>query len=242
MECLNTVRGLSRYLDEMATPDERRGIESHLGACHACSDRIADHRQLRAAVKSLPRRVPSDTLATRLQVLASRERARQLTRVTFAQKWQSWHDRCALIINNLLRPLAVPVVGGFASACLLFGMLVPDFAGTSRDVPNDVPAPLLYTEASVNPSMLDSDRINGLLMPIAIHATEIVLEVHLDDQGRMTEYHVVSGQNLLRDELVRRRLESTLLLTTFNPATTFGQPVFGKIRVRLSRNEIAVRG
>jgi hypothetical protein len=233
---------LSRYVDDMASPEEARIIERHLDACNTCSDRVADYRQVRAAMKSMPQVVPSQHLVTRLQVLASREQARRVSRMTFAQKWESWRDRIALSLNNLLRPLAVPVAGGFVSACLLFGMLVPDLTSEFHPVQNDVPAPQIYTEASVNASMLDSDRINGLLMPIAINESEIVLDVHLDDQGRMTEYRVVSGQALLRNDLVRRRLESTLLVTQFNPATSFGQPTFGKIRVRLVRNEIDVRG
>ena len=243
MECLQTVRGLSRYLDGKATADERRFIEGHLVDCGSCSDALSDYRQIRGAMRSLPLRAPSQHLATNLKIIASRERSRRLTRVTFAQKWTSFHDHCVLTLNNMMKPLALPVCGGFLSACALFGMLVPDFAMTVRRGANDVPAPQIYTEASLDARMLDNDRLNSLLLPIAIHETEIVLDVHLDDQGRMTQYNVVSGHNPLRNESVRRRLESTLLVTTFNPATTFGQPISGgRIRVRLVHNEIDVRG
>jgi hypothetical protein len=135
-----------------------------------------------------------------------------------------------LRINNLMRPLMLPVAGGFASACVLFSIFAPDFAFV-RSVQNDVPTPVLYTHASVSYSM-----------PLAMSGSEIVVDIHVDGSGRMTDYRVVSGQSLLRDHELRRRLESTLLVTQFNPATSFGQPVYGKIRVRLVRNEIEVKG
>jgi hypothetical protein len=182
-------------------------------------------------MRSLPRRAPSLHLKTSLKVLASRERARRLSRVSFAAKFASWRERAALSLNNLMKPLMWPVAGGFASACLLFGMLVPDFTVEVHPIHNDVPTPVLFTQASVNYSM-----------PLAISDSEIVLDVHVDDNGRMTDYNVVSGQSLLLDGDVRRRLESTLLVTQFNPATTFGQPTYGKLRVRLVRNEIDVKG
>ena len=109
-------------------------------------------------------------------------------------------------------------------------MLAPDFAFV-RSVQNDVPTPVLYTQASVSYSV-----------PLAISESEIVLDVHVNTSGRMTDYDVVRGQSLLRDSETRRRLESALLVTQFNPATSFGQPVHGKIRVRLVRDEIEVKG
>jgi len=185
---------------------------------------------MRVALQDLPNRAPSPDLQMRLQILASRERSRRISRRTMAEHWEQWRQRTVLSLNNLLRPLMLPVAGGFASACLLFGMLVPDFA-VVRSISNDVPTPLLYTQASVS-----------YLMPIALSENEIEIDVHIDDQGRMTDYHVLSGQGLLRNEQMRRRLESTLLITQFNPATTFGQPTFGRVRVRLVRDEVDVKG
>ena len=88
-------------------------------------------------------------------------------------------------------------------------MLVPDFA-VVRSISNDVPTPLLY-KTSVS-----------YLMPIALSENEIEIDVHIDDQGRMTDYHVLSGQGLLRNEQMRRRLESTLLSRSSTPRLRSG--------------------
>ena len=231
MECMNTNRGLSRYVDGLSSPAERKTIERHLSRCRPCNDRAADFRHVRSALRDLPRLTPSDHLQTRLRVLASRDRVRRVTRLTFAQKWTGFRDRTRLMLHNLMRPLMLPVFGGFASACILFGLLVPDIGREVHPISNDVPAPVLFTQASVN-----------YLVPMSISDSEIELDVHVDDSGRMVDYQVLKGQNVLRDDLMRRRLESSLLITQFVPATTFGQPTPGRVRVRVVRDEIDVKG
>lgn len=231
MECLNTSRFLSRYVDGATSPVERGHIERHLARCRGCSDKAKELRRMREALVTMPRRSPSEMLQMKLRALASLERARIISRVTFAEKFAKWRERASMTLSHLMRPLMLPVAGGFASACLLFGLLVPDFTIEVHPVNNDVPAPALYTQASMS-----------YLMPIPISDAEIELDVHVDDLGRMTEYHVVKGQNLLRDGVLRRRLESTLLIQQFVPATTFGQPTHGRVRVRVVRDEVDVRG
>jgi len=41
---------------------------------------------------------------------------------------------------------------------------------------------------------------------------------------------------------MRRRIEGMLLLIEFNPATSFGQPVEGRMRLSLSASHIDVKG
>ena len=77
MDCLNTYRSLSRYLDGFTSADERIDIERHLQECSGCSDRASDYRRMRVALQDLPNRAPSPDLQMRLQILASRERSRR---------------------------------------------------------------------------------------------------------------------------------------------------------------------
>jgi hypothetical protein len=213
MASLKTARGIYRYLDGVISGQQDRD----------------DHR-LRDVMKALPRRMPSSELRIRLEVLASRERARQLARLTFSQQWSAWKERTSLVMNNLMKPLMVPVAGGLAAACILFGMLVPDFTVETHPVHNDVPTGL-FTEATVKETI-----------PVSISDHDVVIDLHVDEQGRMTDYHVIAGQNLLQNETVRRRLESTLLLTQFTPASYFGVPTTGKIRISFRTKRIDMRG
>src|SRR5262249_6942612 len=95
---------------------------------------------------------------------------------------------------------------------------------------SDVPT-AFFTEASVKGTA-----------PIGESGGDVVVDVVVDGQGRMVDYTVVSGHNLLKDEALRRRIQNTLIFTEFTPATAFGQPTSGKMRLWLGSNRIDVKG
>ena len=72
-----------------------------------------------------PRLTPPARLATELQVLASRERMRQLSRGTYTALFHYWMAEMRLFFDNLMRPIAIPFAGGLVSAVFLFTMLMP---------------------------------------------------------------------------------------------------------------------
>jgi hypothetical protein len=53
---------LSEYIDDELTPAERTALESHLLACRACVDTIADLREIAARARQLPGRPPANDL------------------------------------------------------------------------------------------------------------------------------------------------------------------------------------
>jgi hypothetical protein len=59
------------------------------------------------------------------------------------------------------------------------------------------------------------------------------VDVSIDDQGRIVGYTIVSytGPNT---EQLRRSIQNNLVFTEFWPATAFGVPVAGTIRVSYS--------
>jgi hypothetical protein len=177
---------------------------------------------LSRALRSLPRRTPPTGLSSSLRVLASREQRRRIygSRSAFA-------DRFHLFCENLMRPLALPFAGGVFSTVVLFSMwLGPAYtvrASSTLDVPT-----ALATEASIRKTA-----------PIAESTADVIVDVAIDGQGRMTDYTIVSGT---KDEVMRRRIEGMLLLIEFNPATSFGQPVEGRMRLSLSASHIDVKG
>lgn len=127
--------------------------------------------------------------------------------------------------------MAIPFAGGFLSAVVLFSMwLVPTYplrANNTYDIPT-----MLSTEASIKGASV-----------ISAASADIVVDVTVDDQGKMVDYRIVSGQPLLQDKNLRRRLENMLLFTTFVPATSFGQPMAARLRLSLhSLSEIDVKG
>jgi hypothetical protein len=71
---------------------------------------------------------------------------------------------------------------------------------------------------------------------------DVVVDVAVDDQGRMIDYTVIAGASVLANPQVRRRLESALLFATFTPATSFGQPLPSKMRLWFHSSRIDVRG
>jgi hypothetical protein len=185
---------------------------------------------LSRALGSLPARVPPAGLTTSLRVIASRERQRHLRSRTLAGIFSTWRDRVSLFTNNLMRPLALPFAGGVFCAVVLFSMLVvptyPVRANSSFDVPT-----MLTTEATVKD-----------MGPIRIAGDDTVVDVTIDGQGRMIDYTIVSGHCILRSESLRRSLENALLFAEFTPATAFGQPTSGKMRLSLRASHIDVKG
>ncbi|HXP86034.1 MAG TPA: hypothetical protein VN841_15020 [Bryobacteraceae bacterium] len=195
---------------------------------------LEDDQELRAALRALPRVSPPG-LKTSLRVLASRECQRRLT----AQqgRWgrlTEWGDRLSLYATNLMRPLALPLAGGVFSAVVLFGVMLgstyPVHANTHSDL--DVPT-MLTTSASVKGLGPISSWDDGDV---------VVVDVSLDDQGRMVDYAIVSGAAVLQDAALRRRLENKLLFTEFVPATAFGVPTTSRLCLRVGASRVEVKG
>jgi hypothetical protein len=187
--------------------------------------------RLGQALRALPPRVPPPGLTTSLRVLASRERQRRLEGLGWLKRYSAWRDRFRLTVNNLMRPLALPLTGGVFSAVVLFSMwVVPTY-------------PLLRVAGNVDvPTVFVTKVTVKGAAPLTMPAGDMVVDVTVDDQGRTVDYNVVSGSSILQDDSLRRRLENVLLFTEFVPATTFGRPTAGKIRLWLGSSRIDVKG
>jgi hypothetical protein len=112
MSCDNVQERISSILDRDTAAAVRENVLAHIGSCRQCSDYLAQQQTVREAVRGLnPPPVPA-ALSSKLRVMASHERERQLTRVTFAARLRNFHSRFQLFIDNLMRPLAFPFAGG----------------------------------------------------------------------------------------------------------------------------------
>jgi hypothetical protein len=181
------------------------------------------------ALRSLPAREPQAELRTSLRVIASRERQRRFARRSLTATVGLWRDRFELS-DNFLRSIALPAAGGLASAVVLFSMCVvpayPLRAHTTVDVPT-----VLTTEVAVKG-----------MAPFFGGGDDVVVDVTVDEQGRMIDYAVVAGASALANASLRRRLENVLLFTEFTPATSFGQPMSSKTRLWFRTSRIDVKG
>ncbi|MGE5568593.1 MAG: hypothetical protein ACM3S5_06090 [Rhodospirillales bacterium] len=174
----------------------------------------------------LPVATPPAYLTSALRVMASRERNRRLA---FNHPFRYFADRFQLWMDNLMRPLALPFAGGFLSAMLLFGMLVPSFSFSFHQFGDDVPI-ALFTEPTVK-----------MQSPFGYPDEDLALEVLVDGQGRVIDYTIMEGPDLPKNSAIRRVIENSLLYTEFTPATAFGQPTYGKAQVKFTRTLVNVK-
>jgi hypothetical protein len=197
---------------------------------HELRQVLENDQALTRALRGLPRRNATAGMTTTLRVLASRERERAVHKVTWKSQLKNWMERAHLAMENVMRPLALPVAGGVFSAVTLFSVWVvpayPALARTGYDVPTQ-----LNTEA----------RVKGF-SSISAPGADIVMDVDLDEGGRVVDYKIIDA-GYSPDVNSRRKLENLLVFqTTFIPATSFGKPMASKIRLWWSSSRIDVKG
>lgn len=230
MECSKVRRRVTAYLDNAVTEEERGEMRQHMADCGACAREWERTRRIREALRSLPRRNPPPDLTVRLRVAASRACAES---AGGQSRWSHWRDRLHVYASNLMRPLALPLAGGLCSAVVMFSALVPTFTSTyamsKTSAPWDVP------------TMLTTEPMVKYTAPVAFGDTDAVVDLKIDEHGRIVSYNIVSapGQN---SERLRRIIENNLLFMGFWPATAFGMPVAGTIRVSFGSSHVEVRG
>jgi hypothetical protein len=181
---------------------------------------------LRSGLKSLPPLAVPERLQTELQVLASRERARWNAIKTVPLALHTWAVNIKLAIDNLMRPLALPLAGGLVSALLLFSLLVPTL-GYRPSILNDVPTGF-YTAANLVE-----------VAPLGINNDETVVELYVDAKGQATNYSLQRGNISPK---MQADLTTMMFYARFTPATWFGQPTNGKVLVSFRRINYVVRG
>ncbi len=226
MSCERVRNSLSEFLDHAVAGDERTRMALHLAACRECAAQLRALSEMRDGLKNLPVATVPERLRTELQVLASRERARWNANKTVSLALHNWVANLRLAIDNLMRPLALPLAGGVASALLLFGLLIPTF-GFRPTAMNDVPTGF-YTAATLVE-----------VAPFGVSNDETVVELFVDSKGQATNYSVQKGN--VSPEM-QADLTKMMFFARFTPATWFGQPTNGKVLVSFRRINYTVRG
>jgi hypothetical protein len=194
------------------------------------SQNLPDADSISQTLRSLPAKRPGPALRTSLLVVASRERQRRMAHRDFRSVVLHWRDRAELFYDNLVRSIALPLAGGVCSTMVLFSMVV-------------VPVYPLLTHDSIDvPTMLTTQVSVKGIAPFSAGDVDVVVDVSVDGQGRMIDYTIVSGASGLANAESRRRLENALVFSNFTPATSFGQPMVSRLRLRFHSSRIDVKG
>lgn len=234
MSCGIVQKSLSAFLDHALSRNEADSVAHHLAGCRECAARAQELTELRNLLRGLPaKQVPAD-LASQLQVLASHERSKRN-----ASRWQNCFAWLSLAVDNMARPVAIPLAGGVSMALCLFSMLTPYLTvrAANFDSRTDVPAyHWLYTQGT----MIDTPLLEGL-EPFGFQGDEIEVLLTLDSNGQITDYSCANGKI---DRQVIDNIGNSLLFSSFEPPTMFGRPMPGKLRVRFKKvgDHIVVRG
>lgn len=231
MECYKVKRVLPGYCDGALPREQSQDVRSHLANCPQCATESQRYQRVRSTLRALPALAPPERLLTSLRVLASRERARRLLAPQLPSFLAAWLTRVRFEVAGMMRPLALPMAGGLASALILFALVAPSFAVPARSKIADVPTSL-STEATL------------LFMgPFGFTGDNIAIDVSVDSLGRVTGYSSPDGQQAwLSNPDVRRSVENALLFVAISPGTTFGRPTSGTVRIMLTRSWIDVKG
>ncbi|HTB95855.1 MAG TPA: zf-HC2 domain-containing protein [Terracidiphilus sp.] len=225
--CRSMLSKLTEYLDGRMTGREMQRVAAHLERCPACAQEFVELRQNLASLTSLGSVKEPDDLMLRIRVAVSRERARSRKGA-----FEGW----GLAWKNTVGPFLLQAAAGFASAVLLLGSVTvlvgmftrPEVAQAKGDEPlGNATAPKLMYLSSGSGS---SDEIGSFSGPV-------VVEAYINGQGEVYDYRIVSGPT---DATTRAQVENLLVLSRFEPARFFGQPVRGL--AVLSFSGVSVRG
>jgi hypothetical protein len=240
MKCLTVRNRLAGYLDDAITgaaqAKERVQIREHLEGCAFCREELQRFRKLAVLMSRMPRHVPPPELAVRIRVAAAQSTVHE----NLAGRWQRIRDRAEILLDNVFRPLTVPATGGFASAILVFALVLQLIAPgiTVRAVPNDVPLNILQpaellTLSDYPSSWAPEKHDLELSLPHGL-----LLDVTVDQHGQMVAYRILSGPT---SSDLRHQLDQMLLFSRFRPMMSFGRPTAGG-HVILSFSAVRVRG
>jgi len=236
MNCKQVQRLLPGYLDGALPSEGNSGVHAfvgrHLEQCAECREELERYHDLSSVMSRAARPAVPPDLAVRVRYAVAQARERS--------SWKYYagrlRTRVHLILDNVLRPLALPATGGLLAAFVVF-VVVYHVLGAGMAVGavvNDSPTNLLQPARleSLAPFPITGLEESGHSGPHALLVDAIV-----NAEGRAVDYQILSGPD---DPAVRRQLDQVLLFSRFRPQTFFGRPTAGHIV--LSFSDIRIRG
>jgi hypothetical protein len=211
---------IDRQLQAGVGVEAREEAMAHLAACRACEVEFEVAQSQRVALRSLAAVALPAKLAANLRVMASHERARQLTRITWRARLQAMRDLFTLQFENMMKPVALPVAGGLISAMLMFGVLIPSVS-YARIKAIEPPSPVFTEPDGQVVGEGEFPQLKSANQP-GLNGRVVVLLI-IDDRGRVQNYRVMKGA-------MTPELKNFILFSIFTPATMFGMPTWGEVQ------------
>jgi hypothetical protein len=231
MSCENEQELISLLFDGRLPETERENALAHTVVCRECGALFASLQTQRAIMRTMAQAPVPEALATRLSVLASHERERQLARVSVRERVRRLAVNINLAFDNLMRPVALPLAGGVVSTVLLFCLMMPSLSfshDTGGDDFSTGPRGSIVTNPYDQGADEDAADFPLFAAPSQPKSDYVnIVNLTIDESGRVADWSVVRGQ-------VTDEMKTIILLGRFEPATTFGVPTSGTIQVRQS--------
>jgi hypothetical protein len=200
--------------------ETREEAMAHLAACRACGAEFEAAQWQRVALRSLAASTVPAKLTASLRVLASHERARQLTRITWRARLETMCDKLTLQFENMMKPVALPIAGGLISAMLMFGVLIPSVS-YARIKGIEPPSPVFTEPDGQVVGEGEFPQLKSASLPSA--NGKVVVLLIIDDHGRVHDYRVTQG-------VMTPEVKNFILFSIFTPATMFGMPTWGEVQ------------
>lgn len=223
MNCVQSKKLFSPYLDGRVSGAEMRALTGHLAQCVSCAREYAAMQRTQQLLAGLgAKKAPAD-LALKLRLAISREAAQQR---------HPRYEGVLVRLQNALNAFMVPATAGLVSAMLFFGLLLGFFAlpAELRASSGDVPL-MLYTGPELERSAFGTSLGN-------VGDDALVIEADVDANGRVEDYRILSQPDEAKALLPQ--LKNVLIFTTFRPALSMGRPTTG--RAVLSFSKVSVKG
>jgi len=217
-QCKSVRVNLWDYAARELPAAEHAAMDSHLDACRDCDRCLADVSSLRTGFRHMPVQPVPPLVETKLRVIASRERSRQLLLQNPGAWLRDKFGRAMMQFDNFLRPYAVPATGGLLTSCLCFSLIAQtlQLRPYLLDLDNDMPIGL-YTEMTVDD-----------VSPFDFSKQDVTMELTVDANGAVTDVTPLlqSGSQPTPEQL--NLIAGWVLYSTFTPAVRAGQRVSSK--------------
>jgi hypothetical protein len=217
---------MSPFIDSMVTAEDSERLQSHVAACAPCRRMLQSY----ISVRNLIARIESPAVPEDM-VLETRVRLSRARNDNFLVRFENR-------LNNVLKPLVVPVLLGVSVTMLLFGVLLGSLASNSTVLAqNRFEEPPVYRLFQPVRTENPDRSSQGIWIRIASNDKQdfdLTIETHVGYEGRVIDYQILSGP---KDPKVDSWIRQVLSLAQFTPATAFGKPV----ESRMIMSFIAVR-
>ena len=210
MHCNWARQRIGRYIDFELGFLEKAFVRFHLSYCAKCHSHYEESETLGGWLHAVPDPMPPASLEFRILSAFSIE-AQKRRDPGIALR------RLKIRLSNLVRPVAVPAVGGLLVALVLVPAMLSAF-WAEPTASADVPLRFLARPLVTAPFMT-------LPSPYPV-ARDYTVLAYIDDRGGVYDFLVADGEPV--EGRMRGELASALLTSKFEPAQRFGQPMMGQ--------------